>query len=159
MSCSRYRCRAPRQTANHEHALRSSGALDESSRNVQKASAHLASLISVDVGVGQRCRAKDCKSPSATLPTMSTRNVPAGQWNVTHGFDSREILPTARQLTRATVSISVGRWMKVQGKFKTQAHFLSCVVMNIAAFKVSHSSGTDIDATALRAARARLSSI
>ena len=45
--------------------------------------------------------------------------------------------------------------MKVQGKFKTQAHFLSCVVMDIAAFKVSHSSGTDIDATALRVVRAR----
>ena len=48
--------------------------------------------------------------------------------------------------------------MKVQGKFKMQAHIISSgVVMDIAAFKVSHS--VDIDATALRAARARSSSI
>ena len=46
--------------------------------------------------------------------------------------------------------------MNVQGKFKMQAHS-SCVVMDVAAFKVSHS--VDKDATALRAARARSSSI
>ena len=39
--------------------------------------------------------------------------------------------------------------MKVQGKFKMQAHSISGVVMDIAAFKVSHSVGMDIDATAL----------
>jgi hypothetical protein len=49
--------------------------------------------------------------------------------------------------------------MTVQGKFKMQAHPNSGVVMDIAAFKVSHSVGCDIDATALRAARARSSSI
>jgi hypothetical protein len=44
--------------------------------------------------------------------------------------------------------------MKVQGKFKMQAHIItSGVVMDIAAFKVSHS--VDTGATALRAARAR----
>ena len=43
--------------------------------------------------------------------------------------------------------------MKVQGKFKLQAHRRSGVVMDVAAFKVSHSSVMDIDATALRAAR------
>ena len=49
--------------------------------------------------------------------------------------------------------------MKVQRKFKMQAHISSRVVMDVAAFKVSHSEGTDIDATALRAhARARSSS-
>ena len=47
--------------------------------------------------------------------------------------------------------------MKVQGKFKLQAHPLSGVVMDVAAFKVSHSD--DIDAAALRAARAMSSSI
>ena len=41
--------------------------------------------------------------------------------------------------------------MKVQGKFKMQAHRNNCVVMDVAAFKVSHSY--DTDATALRAAR------
>ena len=49
--------------------------------------------------------------------------------------------------------------MKVQGKFKMQAHIISSVVVDIAAFKVCHSAGMDIDATALRAARARSSSI
>ena len=43
--------------------------------------------------------------------------------------------------------------------FKMQAHIIGVVVMDITAFKVSHSSGIGIDATALRAARARLSSI
>jgi len=37
--------------------------------------------------------------------------------------------------------------MKVQGKFKMQAHIISGVVMDVAAFKVCHSS--DINATAL----------
>jgi len=47
--------------------------------------------------------------------------------------------------------------MKVHEKFKMQAHMKSTVVMDIAAFKVSHS--VDIDAAALRAARARSKSI
>ena len=42
---------------------------------------------------------------------------------------------------------------------KVQAHIKSGVVMDIAAFKVSHSVVTDMDATALRIARARSSSI
>ena len=41
-----------------------------------------------------------------------------------------------------------GRWMNVQVKFKMQADIISGVVMDIAAFKVSHSVGCDIDATA-----------
>ena len=49
--------------------------------------------------------------------------------------------------------------MKVQGKFKTEAHIISGVVMDVAAFKVCHSVVSDIDATTLRAARARSSSI
>ena len=49
--------------------------------------------------------------------------------------------------------------MKVQGQFKMQAHIISGVVMDIAVVKVSHSVGCDIDATALRSARARSSSI
>ena len=40
-----------------------------------------------------------------------------------------------------------------------QKHPFSGVVMDIAAFKVSHSVGIDIDATALRAARVRSKSI
>jgi hypothetical protein len=61
--------------------------------------------------------------------------------------------------------------MEVQGKFKMQAHIISGVVIDIAAFEVSHSVGCakdavdidaasdDIDAAALRAARARSKSI
>ena len=45
--------------------------------------------------------------------------------------------------------------MKVQGKFKMQAHITSGVVMDIAAFKVSHCVGSDIDATTLQAEKAR----
>eukprot|EP00964_Phaeocystis_antarctica_P120971 scaffold84692_cov66-Phaeocystis_antarctica.AAC.10 len=48
-----------------------------------KRRAHIASLIIVHVGVGQRCRAPDEESP-AILPTVSTRNVPAGQWKTCH---------------------------------------------------------------------------
>ena len=46
--------------------------------------------------------------------------------------------------------------MKVQGRFKMdegskmQAHISSGIVMDIAAFKVSHSVGVDQDATGLR---------
>ena len=47
--------------------------------------------------------------------------------------------------------------MTVQGEFKMQAHIISSVVVDIATFKVSHS--VDTDAAALRAARARSSSI
>ena len=47
--------------------------------------------------------------------------------------------------------------MKVQGKFKLQAHKISGVVMDVAAFKVRHS--LDMDAAALRAARASSSFI
>ena len=49
--------------------------------------------------------------------------------------------------------------MKVQGRFKTEAHSISGVVMDVAAFKVSHCIEFDIDATPLRAARVRSSSI
>jgi hypothetical protein len=49
--------------------------------------------------------------------------------------------------------------MKVHEKFKMQAHPCLGVVMDIAAFKVSHSIETDINATALPVARARSVSI
>jgi hypothetical protein len=71
-------------------------------------------------------------------------------WRKTH-----PALPTH---TPQTVSKPLGRWMKVQGRFKVQAHIISGVVVDVAAFKVSHSV-SDIDATALRAARARSKSI
>ena len=63
------------------------------------------------------------------------------------------------QTHMATVSTPVGRWVKVQGKLKMEAHQIGGVVMDNAAFKVSVSPKFDIDAAALRAARARSSSI
>jgi len=58
-----------------KHVKLSSGALEEGFRK----RAHISScLILVHVGVGQRCCARDEESP-AILPTMSTRNVPAGR--------------------------------------------------------------------------------
>jgi translation elongation factor EF-Ts len=48
--------------------------------------------------------------------------------------------------------------MKVQGKFKMQTHLHRGVVMDIAAFKVSHAAGSDIDATTLQAEKARSAS-
>ena len=63
-----------------------------------------------------------------------------------------EVVSTRTQQSVSSRVSSVGRWMKVQGKCsKMQAHHISGVVMDIAAFKVSHSAGGDIDATALQA--------
>ena len=50
-----------------------------------KRQAHPTSLILVHVGVDQCCRATDgCRAtdvePPASLPTVSTRDVPAGRW-------------------------------------------------------------------------------
>ena len=50
--------------------------------------------------------------------------------------------------TRATAGQSRGRWMKAQGKGRRHAHVSNHVVMDIAAFKVSHSVGSDTDTTA-----------
>ena len=60
---------------------------------------------------------------------------------------------------RVWYKFEAGRWMTVQGRLKMQAHPACGVVMNIASCKVSHSGNPDIDASALRAARARSSSI
>jgi hypothetical protein len=49
--------------------------------------------------------------------------------------------------SRSVQGSSMGQWMTVQCKFKMQAHIISAVVMDIAAFKVSHSG--DKNATAL----------
>ena len=87
-----------------------------------EASTHVSSLISIHVGVGQCCRARAVEGD--VEPPALPRNA----------------------------FLLLGRWMQVQGKFKMQAHIISGVVMDVAAFKVGHSVGCDIDATALRAA-------
>ena len=77
-----------------------------------------------------------------------------GRWNVSFVGSSGTNTHVALRTKEQGVSNPVGRWMKVQGKVsKMQAHRSSRVVMDIAAFKVSHSVGVDIGATALRAAR------
>ena len=83
-------------------------------------------------------------------PCVSTRNVPS--WNVSSVGSSGTNTHAALRTKEQGVSNPVGRWMKVQGKVsKMQAHRSSRVVMDIAAFKVSHSVGLDPDTTALRA--------
>ena len=53
--------------------------------------------------------------------------------------------------SRSVQGSSMGQWMKVQGKGRRQAHVRNRVVMDIAAFKISHSVVADKNATALQA--------
>ena len=123
----------------HSNGQYFSGAMVESSRNVQKANT----------------------LPHKTAHTKHTLSS-AGQWRKCLGrFKMQaltpcdaEVVSTRTQQSVSSRASSKGRWMKVQMKFKVQAHNRSGVVMDIAAFKVSHSVGCDIDATALRIARA-----
>ena len=97
------RCRAPRQTASHEHMSCSSGALDESSKGGFNRRAHI-SLILVHVGFGQHGRAPASdEEPPAILRTMSTRDVPAGCW------------------------------MRAQARFNRRAHFSSLILVHVGA--------------------------
>ena len=73
------------------------------------------------------------------------------QWNVTHGFDSRQSSQSARQ--RIQRSSAFHRVMDASSvKYsKLQAHKSSGVVIDTAAFKVSHCIVFNFDATALQA--------
>ena len=116
------------------------------------------SLVLVHVGVGQRCRALDEESP-ASLPTMSSRYVPAGRWRKCLERVKMQALTDCNanvMSTRTTVGQFKGQFKgamdESSGKgSKMQAHPISDVVMDIAAFKVSHSVGVDKDTTALQA--------
>jgi len=117
---------------NHEHAHNSRSVQEpvqggEEGPGRFRKQAHKMCLVLVHIRLVQRRFASKSNVDATTLPSVSTRNVPSGQW------------------------------MKIQGNFKMQAHITSGVVMDVAAFKVSHS--VDIDAAALRAARARSKSI
>eukprot|EP00964_Phaeocystis_antarctica_P089736 scaffold57308_cov59-Phaeocystis_antarctica.AAC.2 len=72
------RVRVPALKMSHPWVRKRCGSYGLNSIKKFRTRAHKASLISVQVGVGQRCRALDVESP-AILPTMSTRNVPAGR--------------------------------------------------------------------------------
>ena len=117
------------------------------------------------------------KLTSCQTMHIATVSISAGRWNVTCGGSIRHITHIALPQHTTTVSIPVGQWMKCrdihwahsncqhfsgamdESSGKVQAHIRSGVVMDITAFKVSLSKGIDKDATPLRAARARSSSI
>ena len=113
----------------HSNGQHTSGAMDESARQLKRL-AHISRFVRIHIGVGQRCYAIDAES--STLPGKASA---------------------------ALVTFQRGDGGNFRESSKMQAHRTSGVVMDIAAFKVSHSVGRDRDATALRAARARSSSI
>eukprot|EP00964_Phaeocystis_antarctica_P032546 scaffold18430_cov61-Phaeocystis_antarctica.AAC.2 len=99
-----------------------------------KRRADIGSLILVHVGVGQRCRARavNVESP-ARLPTMRTRNVPAGRWTKVQRMFERQadivspiivhvgvgqrcraidVESPALLPTTSTRNVPAGRWMK-----------------------------------------------
>ena len=92
------------------------------------------------------------KVSAPQMPDSSTRWC----WSVLLCPRCRVPRPASQNRAR---NVPLGRWMKVQGKGRRQAHVISPVVIDIAAFKISHSVGSDIDTTALRATRAMSSSM
>ena len=95
---------------------------------------------------------------------MSTRTT-AGQFKCQFkGANSYSILRTRgaalRQFSGASSHPNTLRkHTRHTGKSAGQAHRSSSVVMDIAAFKVSHCANTDVDATTLQAEKARSASI
>ena len=77
--------------------------------------AHKASPISVHVGVGQRCRAVDVESPAIPFSLVLV-HVGVGQRSRARDVEPPAILPTM-----STRNVPAGRWMKVQGMFKRRA--------------------------------------
>ena len=139
---------------------KSIGAMDEMSHKVQNASTHPlrrqshehthnSRSVQVPVHGGDIGNVTERRFKMQTLTGCDAKVV-----------STRTAVGQFKGQFKGASSRASSRWMKVQGKFKMQAHPISVVVMDIAAFKVSHSAGiTDIDATALRAARASSSSI
>ena len=87
---------------------------------------HLASLIGIHVCVRQRCRAQDVES--SALPAMSTRNVPAGQWNVTCVGSNRCKAHGGLPPYTPTVSITSGAMEEVSQKVQKTSTYLACSV-------------------------------
>ena len=112
----------------------------------KRASTHVACRVRIHVGVGQRCRAIDVESPA--LPTVRARSASIGAMDDmsqkvqnanTHSL-RRQIHEHAHSSRSVQKASSRGRWMKVQGKIKMRTHIISRgVVVDVAAFKVSHS--------------------
>ena len=74
--------------------------------------AHIFRGVRIHVGVDQRCRARapDVKPP-ATLPSMSTHNVPVGRWMEVHGkFKMQTPTPSGCAHARQHSVNSAGRW-------------------------------------------------
>jgi hypothetical protein len=122
-----------------------------------KMQAHSISSVVVDIAAFKVSHSIGPDIDTTTLRAARARSSSIHRGNGTlHAwvrFGAKLTLPCHD--TPPTVSIPLGRWMKVHGEFKMQAHITSSVVVDIAAFKVCHSVGIDKNATALRAARAR----
>jgi len=129
--------------------------------------AHLNRFVRIHVGVGQRCRAIDGDTPALCKPESGARNVPLGNGGNVYKFKIQALTSCDAKITSTRTAAG-----QFKGQFKgaidensgevqdASTHIRSGgVVMDIAAYKVCHSLGPDIDATALRAARARSSSI
>ena len=71
-----------------------------------KRRAHIASPISVHLGIGQRCRTHrpDVESP-AILPSTSTRNVPVGRWVKVKHSERTEPARLAYMLVLVSVAV------------------------------------------------------
>ena len=98
-----------------------------------------------NVWEGSKCNHSQPVTPKSRARAgqpVSSRVSSRGQWRKCHRrFKMQALTRSPCAHTRHTVN-SAGRWMKVQGRFKMQAHRNS-VVMDVAAFKVSHSVGID----------------
>jgi hypothetical protein len=100
-------------------------------------------------------------SPPTATQHIATVKTPAGRWMKCHRRFKMQALTDCCDAKFMSTRTAAGQF---KGHFKGaessgKAHMISGVVVDIAAFKVSHSVGIDIDATALRAARARSSYI
>ena len=129
---------------------RASGALDEGSRNVRKASTHSQ----------PDSRTRWCRSalpcPRSRVPRRSanhehTYDVPAGCWiRAQGGFNKRahislvlihvgvdqrcrapDVEPPAKLPNMSTCHVPAGRWMRAQARFKRLAHPISPILVHV----------------------------
>ena len=80
-------------------------------------------------------------------------------WKFRESSKGKQTPPPNCAHTRQHTVSSAGRWRTCLGKGRRRAHICHFVVMDAAAFKVSHGAFFDRDTTALQAAGARLRSI
>jgi hypothetical protein len=116
--------------------------------------AHIISSVVVDIAAFKVCHSVGIDRDATALRAARARSSyihRGNRGNVWEGSKCKHSHPVTSTCT------ATGQF---KGQFKRASTHVACgVVMDIAAFKVSHSVGTDEDATALPAARARSSSI